>query len=247
MGRPMYEKPPLNAGNTKSSLGLRVNRDRGVLRHFLHPDRPHLLGYVGRRMGLGNGSGEHERRAKIQLTIENAEKSWHSFYLPRSHSGVGGLTLRPRQVCDRYILPDVDYHFMEHGYVHAIRLMLLLIDGIFIALIIGVGVLAAQKVMQRGNQPQVATKKKEYVPPIVPDLPVGGPERRIRTHDIGHFYDEIGRPTEIGTQVEVNMNSGMIAIFELVHKERATGVDWNWYDLEFIRYKDSTSSSPNRT
>ena len=123
---------------------------------------------------------------------------------------------------------------------------MLLID-VLLLLILATGAITIWIVNGQKVEKPATPVKKEYEPPIQSDLPIGGPERVIRTHDIGHFYDEIGRPTEIGTQVEVNMQSGMVAIYELVHKERAEGTDWNWYDLEFIRYKDSPSSSPNRT
>ena len=127
--------------------------------------------------------------------------------------------------------------------------MLLLLDALVLMIVGTAGYFAIKRIIESGDKAEKPAPKKEerYDPPIQADLPIGGPERRIRCHDIGNFYDEIGRPTEIGTQVEVNMQSGMVAIYELVHKERAPGVDWNWYDLDFIRYKDSPSSSPNRT
>lgn len=128
---------------------------------------------------------------------------------------------------------------------------MILLEIIFLAALMllgAIGLIEYQKKNEAERRERRKPRKKDtWAPPIPPDLPVGGPERLIRTHDIGNFWQEIGRPTEIGTQVEVNMNSGMVAIYELVHKEQAEGTDWNWYDLEFVRYKDSPSSSPNRT
>jgi hypothetical protein len=70
-----------------------------------------------------------------------------------------------------------------------------------------------------------------------PETAANGPQEHIRTHNIGKFYAEIGRPTEVGALVTVNMSSGKKAIYKVVNIERAVGVDWNWLDLEFVRYE----------
>lgn len=86
----------------------------------------------------------------------------------------------------------------------------------------------------------------QYTPPIPVDIPIGGPEPKIRIHDVGHFYVAIGKPTEVGTRVEVPMHSGQTAIYELIAIEKADKCDMNWYVLQFIKYKDSISNTPNR-
>jgi len=102
--------------------------------------------------------------------------------------------------------------------------------------------------MDLGKKKEEAPKK--YVPPRTPNLPEGGPVLHIRTHGLAIFWHEIGAPKEIGTQVEVNMDSGRIGIYELRNIEPATGTDWSWYDFEFVRYKDTAPSpkdGPART
>lgn len=79
--------------------------------------------------------------------------------------------------------------------------------------------------------------------PLVPDVPVGSVEMKIRTHDNAFLYQQIGKPTKIGDRVDVNMESGKTAVYELVNIERASGTSWNWYDLEFIGYKTPAKSA----
>ena len=55
------------------------------------------------------------------------------------------------------------------------------------------------------------------------------------------LWFELGCPREIGTQVEINMESKRVGIYELMNIEPAIGTDWSYYDFEFIRYKDTAS------
>ncbi len=62
------------------------------------------------------------------------------------------------------------------------------------------------------------------------------PPKPFRTHGLAVWWYDHGCPREIGAEVEVKMQSGRTAVFRLVNVERATGVDWSWYDFEFVRY-----------
>jgi len=109
---------------------------------------------------------------------------------------------------------------------------------LFLAVIGGIGI-GLHNMYQKEQEKK---KPVKYVPPRGPVGAQGGPELHIRTHGLAIFWYEIGRPTKIGTQVEVNMKSGRVGIYELRNVEPAIGTDWSWYDLEFVRYKDSPES-----
>ena len=64
------------------------------------------------------------------------------------------------------------------------------------------------------------------------------PPQPFRTHGLAVWWYDHGRPCEIGALVRDKMRSGRTAIFRLVNVEGATGVDWSWYDFEFVRYED---------
>ena len=120
--------------------------------------------------------------------------------------------------------------------------MTLLLD--ILVLLVGVGLCAIamaffDRWLQRSKKP---SKDTRYVPPRTPDLPAGGPVLHVRTNGLAVFWYEIGCPRELGTQVDVPMQSGRVGIYELRNVEPAIGVDWSWYDLEFVRYKDTPPS-----
>jgi hypothetical protein len=112
----------------------------------------------------------------------------------------------------------------------------MLVGGIFIILVVAITfsliVFARPK-----HRYHWENRNRKYIPPTAKNLANGSPEPHIRTHDIGEFYPKIGSPKKIGTLCEVNMQSGRVAIYRLANIERAGGVDWNWYDLEFLYYK----------
>lgn len=66
-----------------------------------------------------------------------------------------------------------------------------------------------------------------------PPEPIPAP---IRTHGCAVFWSDHGHPHEIGSQICVTMTSGRIALYRMVKREQAVGVDWYWYDFEFVRY-----------
>lgn len=109
-----------------------------------------------------------------------------------------------------------------------------------LAILIGLGLagFAAYLAFQKRDAVHDPEVEKLYTPPFTRK---GEPEQHIRTHGLAIFWIEIGSPKKIGTQVEVNMKSGKTAIYELRHIEPATGTDWNWYDLEFVRYVGTSS------
>jgi hypothetical protein len=63
--------------------------------------------------------------------------------------------------------------------------------------------------------------------------PVPGP---IRTHGCAIFWHNHGCPKRIGDEIVVPMASGLDAVFRLSKVEPAAGVDWSWYDFDFVRY-----------
>lgn len=58
----------------------------------------------------------------------------------------------------------------------------------------------------------------------------------FRTHGCANFWYAHACPHDIGTEIVVRMESGRLAAFKLVKREAATGVDWYWYEFEFVRY-----------
>ena len=60
--------------------------------------------------------------------------------------------------------------------------------------------------------------------------------KEFRTHGCANFWFDHGCPSEIGVEINVKMRSGRTAVFRLAKKEPATGVDWWWYDFDFVRY-----------
>lgn len=82
-------------------------------------------------------------------------------------------------------------------------------------------------------------KSTAYEPPVAPPG-YSGPALHIRTHGLAVFWTEIGQPLRVGTQVEVNMKSGRVAIYELKNVEQTN--ELRIFDLEFVRYKDAESA-----
>ena len=66
--------------------------------------------------------------------------------------------------------------------------------------------------------------------------------RPIRTHGCANFWYDHGCPREIGTEIRVAMTSGRTAVFRLSNTEPATGVDWSWYDFDFVCYLPSPNT-----
>lgn len=62
----------------------------------------------------------------------------------------------------------------------------------------------------------------------------------FRTHGCATFWVNHGCPDEVGDEIEVAMTSGKTAVFRLSRREHATGVDWRWYDFDFVRYLPAT-------
>lgn len=58
----------------------------------------------------------------------------------------------------------------------------------------------------------------------------------IVTHGLSMFWRNHGYPEKLGTEIEVKMESKKIAVYKLVKKEYAAGVDWKWYTFNFVRY-----------
>ena len=60
--------------------------------------------------------------------------------------------------------------------------------------------------------------------------------RPFRTHGCANFWYDHGCPDVLGTEIKVAMTSGRTAVFRLSKITPATGVDWSWYDFDFVRY-----------
>ncbi len=78
---------------------------------------------------------------------------------------------------------------------------------------------------------RVFTRAEPVTEPIPPP---------IRTHGIATFWYHHGCPDRIGQEIKVAMTSGKTAVFRLSNIEPATGVDWSWYDFDFVRYETRT-------
>lgn len=59
----------------------------------------------------------------------------------------------------------------------------------------------------------------------------------ITTHGLAIFWHHHGCPRHIGTEINVQMQSGQTATFRLSRVTPATGVDWSWYEFDFVRYQ----------
>jgi hypothetical protein len=64
----------------------------------------------------------------------------------------------------------------------------------------------------------------------------------IRTATIMTFWT-YGHP-KLSMQINVPMQSGKTAIYELTKIEKADGVDWYWLDLTFVAYIDQPQQLP---
>lgn len=70
------------------------------------------------------------------------------------------------------------------------------------------------------------------------------PPEDFRTHTIGPMWFDELRPQHPsinvydleGKEFCIRMKSERTAVFRLVNVDRATGVDWHWLDLKFVRY-----------
>jgi hypothetical protein len=63
----------------------------------------------------------------------------------------------------------------------------------------------------------------------------------IRTSQIMNLWTHLNpKPSKvkIGESIEVPMQSGKIGIFKLIDVDWNTNTDWQWYELEFMNYKD---------
>jgi len=67
-----------------------------------------------------------------------------------------------------------------------------------------------------------------------PHTPIPAP---ITTHGLAIFWHQHGCPTQIGTDISVQMRSGRTATFRLSQVTPATGVDWSWYKFDFVNYQ----------
>ena|GEM_PF-6977081 len=71
--------------------------------------------------------------------------------------------------------------------------------------------------------------------------------RPIRTHGCATFWYNHGCPDRVGVEINVAMMSGKTAVFRLSKIEPATGVDWSWYDFDFVRYLPSPNAADQPT
>lgn len=69
----------------------------------------------------------------------------------------------------------------------------------------------------------------------------------FRTHGCATFWYDHGCPNRLGQEINVFMQSGRVAVFKLIKIERATDVDWNWYDFEFVRYREAGCTNLTNT
>ena len=58
----------------------------------------------------------------------------------------------------------------------------------------------------------------------------------LRTHGLATFWYNHGCPNTVGQEIEVEMISGKRAVFKVSKITRPRGVDWNWYDFDFVKY-----------
>jgi len=72
------------------------------------------------------------------------------------------------------------------------------------------------------------------------------PPQPFRTNGLAIWWYNHGCPREIGALVCDKMQSGRTAIFRLVNVERATGVDWSWYEFNFVRYEGTSNGGDHR-
>ena len=72
-----------------------------------------------------------------------------------------------------------------------------------------------------------------------PPTPIPAP---ITTHGLAIFWHHHGCPRHIGTEINVQMQSGKTATFRLSRVTPATGVDWSWYEFDFVRYQSLPNS-----
>ena len=106
----------------------------------------------------------------------------------------------------------------------------------------GFALYLAFKKRDAAHDPDVPEPKKGYEPP---KTHAGEPLQHIRCSGISVMYTELREPKEIGTQVEVNMESKQVGIYVLKNIE-PTATDWSWYDFEFLRYKHPAASQEDR-
>ena len=81
-----------------------------------------------------------------------------------------------------------------------------------------------QRLVRSFNNKRFAKKWKNY------------PPEPFRLMGISQLWYDMGCPRKIGTEVEVAMQSGRVAVFRLVNVTSAMGVDWAWYHFDFVRY-----------